>query len=314
MKINFTEIFSLTISLLFLISSCKKKDDGLPEFTHRIISEKDYSNNQLSYESTFEYSGNKLSKMSAQEGNTTYQALFSYPGNKIVLKTSLTDGNNIYLDTTTLILNNNRVTEFLMAYDQKIALSYNSEGIIQNVKSYIYDERWILADERTYTYNSGKLVTSITILYGSGSNFESKSEFLYNGEGIYEKITSTRWSEGIWSDYAAYIYTYSAGKISRITSYYKNGTVWQEGGYNEFSYDKDDNLIKISKMSGGYEYNKTEFFYEEGSGNYRQIFEFFEYEYPAPMPNKKSQTSAIDFDKTHHFSVIASFNRSFSDY
>lgn len=310
MRTKFIKLILLLVAIVLIVSACKKKDDGLQTFTHRIISEKWYQNNQLDGEQTYTYSGNKLSKVTQDDSYWTYESNFTYSTNKITMISFETNGTEVYRDTAVFTLSNNRISEIVVGTnDEKLTFSYNSDGKISKMKYYYYyNGSWTLDDESTFSYNSGNLTQIYEIYYGETSNDEDKYLFSYNGEELKDQIHLYKESGGTWTECHKYGYTYSAGRISKINYYSKNGgTTWVEDtGYDTYSYDTHGNLIEISEVGDGYDY-RTDYTYEEGSGNFRQIFEFIEYDYMTPMPNKKSQGIEKNIHNTHNFNQIPLF-------
>jgi len=277
-------VFKLSLfglAMLLVTPACNKDEDGALQFTHRIVSEKEYYNNQVDYETTYEYTNNKLTAI-REVGDDAYTILISYPDANTIAATGADFG------TATLKLTNNLVTEVLMGTDEKTLLSYNSDGLVTSVKEYEFDVSWILEYESTYTYSSGKLVLISEIEYGSEGNYEDKYTFSYNGAEINEQIGSYK-DGNTWIDDYKMVYLYTNGKITKITYYYKNSTTWAEDGYEEFTYDSFGNLT--ASIWGGETAYRTEYIYEKGNGNFRQIFGAVDFEYGYPIPNKKSQTT-----------------------
>lgn len=311
MRTNLIKLIPMVFALFLTIPACQKKDDGPALFTHRIISLKMYSNDQLENQGTVEYSGNKISKISLTDyyNDTirgTYVYLFTYPdADKISATFSQTEGNQTITYTLDVALTNNKVTERIEASvisKSKTTFSYNPDGKVEKIKIYRYDSSWILSSENTYTYSAGKLVQISDIVYGGTINYESKDVFSYNGEELKEEIHSYKQSEGTWTESGKNVYTYSAGKISKISMYYKNGTEWTVSGYEDFSYDSDGNLITES-----YNYNnnidKTEYTYQDGSGNFLQIIDALggNNNPMYPTPNKKSRKMEMKINNFFKF-------------
>lgn len=307
MKTIFTRLIPVCVALLLIISACKKKDSGSTGFTHRIISEKSYSNDVLQGEGTYEYTGNKLSSILSTSGNWTSEYLITYPqANKINVSYSETDGTNTYDGTAVITLENDRVIEVLDGPEDKTTISYNSDGTIASTKYYYLDGTWILSDESTFTYNSGKLVLIYMIEYGD-VNYEDKYTFSYNGDVLKDQVHTYLEGE-VWNNCHKYSYTFTADKVSKINYYYFDGSSWADNGYEEFSYDSHGNLVETTDFYGDYT-DRYEYTYEEGQGNFRQIFENLEYDYMYPMPNKKSQSLEKDINGRHKFNPSTLFGK-----
>ena len=307
MRTFLTKLIPLSIALLLIISACKKKDSGSTGFTHRIISEKYYSNDVLQGEGTYEYTGNKLTSMSGTSDNWTYEYTITYPaGNKINVDYSETDGVNPYESTIVLTLENEKVVEVLDGTEDKYTYSYNSDGTVASYKEYYLDGSWILGYESTYTYNSGKLALIHSIEYGD-VNWEDKYTFSYDGDVLTDQVHTYKEGDA-WTNCHKYAYTFTSGKISNIAYTYFDGSAWVSSGNDEFSYDEHGNLIEMIYSSDNYT-DRSEYTYEEGNGNFRMIAESMEYEYMYPLPNKKSQTLERDLRNTHRFNQLPFFGK-----
>jgi len=315
-----------TLLVIFTLVGCKKdsSDTNAEAVNSRIISEKWYSDNQLSYELSYEYSGNKLSRLSSSSGNLEW--LFEYPDkNKITYNYFRSDGPDFSDNGSGIItLVDNKVTEITMddigpygEYKYKATLVYNSDGEIESIKYYDYDGSWIFYSEDTFTYSSGKLVQ---IMYSYPTEVpisEYRYAFTYNGDELNDQVYSRRESGGDWIERSKKNYTYNLGKITKMISYWKNQTSWVEEWDEEYTYDNNGYLIE--KATSKYK-ERTEYTYEDGSGNYAQIFEFMENDGEidnnpdlTPVPNK-SKVSVRDLMNTHKFTPRHSFINTFSPF
>ena len=305
MRTTTLKFIPLCIVLLLVISSCKKKNDGVTGFTHRIVSEKWYQNDIQTGQTTYEYTSNKLSRVYSQssgEVSRTEEKLITYPSTNSIVVASTS---SIYgTVTSNLTLTNNQVTEILES-DWKETITYTPDGNPASVKDSSFAASWSLQWEATFTYSSGKLVQISEIEYGMNGNYEDKYVLSYNGEELTEQIHSVKYpGETIWYESNKYVYTYTDGKISRINYLSKDGS-WYDMFYEDFTYDSFGNLISINNPSVDYSY-RTDYTYEEANGNYRLFWAFFITDYMYPMSNKKSQSPARDFSKVHKFNHIFS--------
>jgi hypothetical protein len=97
MRPGSVKLIPIAIALIFMITACKKKDDNPPAFTHRIISEKGYLNDQLDYNETYEYSGDKVSRFYIVGTNWSTEDLLTYPdATRININYNKTYGQNVY--------------------------------------------------------------------------------------------------------------------------------------------------------------------------------------------------------------------------
>ena len=293
MKTNLLNLIPIVVFLLLTVSACKKKDDGTLTFDHRIISSSSYFNNVLEDKTTFEYSGNKISKATSSEysngissGSEVYN--FTYPSATTIHGTSSsTSGNQTTTGTVDITLSNNRVTESIMvsgSEKNKTTFTYNSDGTVNKISSYYFTTTWVLSSDMTFTYTSGKLTQLSTIGYSGTTTSESKYVYSYTGDELKDEIRSYKQTGGTWVESNKSVYTYTAGKISKIAEYYKSGTTWMASSSQDFTYDSDGNLIKESSTT-----DRTEYTYEKGSGNYLIFVNAFgDNNYLYPTPHKKS--------------------------
>jgi hypothetical protein len=155
------------------------------------------------------------------------------------------------------------------------------------------------------------------IEYWGTTIYESKYVFSYTGEEIKEDIHSYKQTGGAWTESSKNVYSYSSGKISKITEYYKNDITWTSSGYEDFSYDTHGNLIKqISYYNNSTSTDKTEYAYEEGNGNFRLINDALGgyYNNLYPTPNKKSKNLKVNFNKTTKFHPWILYSRGYLDF
>jgi hypothetical protein len=301
-------ILSLCAILLLLIASCKKDkstlSDYISPFNYRIVSEVWYENDQFSDEYIYEYSGNRITKISSISEN--YVVTFEYPDNNTIIFNFSDEGSG------RMTLSNNKVTEMTLDNEQRVAFNYNSEGRIENIKYYDYNSSDYY-DDITFTYSSGKLVQVIDSYPDEEPPSEYRSVYTYNGDEHKEVFNSSRVSGGQWEESGKSVYTYINGKISKITNYVLYDSEYNEYQRYEFIYDSNDNLIQKSEFYQIYE-SKVEYNYEEEGGNYRQLFEFLEgvdyeidWEYNfGPQPNK-SQTLDRHNLSTHYHGPLNFF-------
>jgi hypothetical protein len=304
MKTKLIKLIVVIFALFLIAPGCKKSSNDPNVFKNRIISQSGYSNNTLDYKSLIEYSGNKISKITgtdfSRSTNNISTTEITYPSaNKIniVMHEYQTSA-----DTWDITLVNNKPSESLYTYNShssKTIYNYNSDGKLNKTSVYDYTTTWVLSGETNYTYSSGKL-TEISLVYFGTHNYLNKDVISYSGDEVKEIIHSGDASgSGILNEYSKDIYTYSAGKIVKITGYNinSNNSTWTQSGRNsDFSYDTDGNLISSSTSEpypGGTDTYKDDYVYQDGSGNLLQISEamggseniFY------PTPHKKSQNT-----------------------
>jgi hypothetical protein len=292
MKTYVANFSTLCVLIIICLFGCKKDKENeiTSEFNHRIVSEKMYTNiDQLDYETTYEYSGNRLSRILAYDEKVEFS--FQYPDNNTITFNYTEDIESIYEGSGIISLTNNMVSEIVFDNETKAVYNYNSDGEIAAIKYYDFDGSWILYEEDVFTYSSGKLIQIKSSYPYEVPVSEYKYVYSYNGEELKESIYSHREGENPWIEESKSAYSYNFGKISKITFFYNNETTWLEEGFEEYTYDANGNLIEIYNSKYA---ERTVYTYEEGSGNYRQIFDFaiepvdFEIDYKPnlePIPN-----------------------------
>ena len=288
--------------VIFTITGCKKdsNNSNVETFSHRIISEKYYTGDILEGEGLYEYSGNKLSNASYTIRasyitpnaiiNVSKVNLFEYPSANMITGsyTEKYDGVIQNVSEIEIKLDNSKVIEITEG-EYKCIYTYNNSGQIEEIVDYESD---ILRDNDTYTYTSGKLTQMIHVSYEGSLTFLYKCDYTYNGDEINEKIEYNKEGE-VWEIVGKGVFTYTSGKLVKILYYSYSNNNWVLSVYHsEFKYDSDGNLIESASINSENleSTEKTKYYYEDGSGNYRQIFDAYNYFQTEPIPNKKSPT------------------------
>ena len=291
------------LALILILTSCKKSPVDSPEPSgYRVTAERFYTDGVSRGELLFKYTGNKISNWEYNGGEGMN---FTYPDNFTIVYNQYGNGADNY--TGKFKLSGDKVTEIIMDNEEKAAYSYNAEGKVTSIKYYDYtNNSWVMYGEDTFTYTSGKLVQIYCSIPGDR---DDKYVFSYNGEEINSIIYSYRESGGLWVDYSKNEYNYLNGKVSKINIYYKSNGIWDESnGYEEFFYDSDGNLTEKNNSH----FDQTKYIYEEGKGNFRQLFEFFEdgdveidwtWQYLIPMPTK-SGSSITNLKRAGRYNIF----------
>ncbi len=278
-----------TLLVISALVGCRKdSSNNNVETFSRIVSEKNYSGDVLEGVTLYEYSNNKISKISYSDPNSSSEGYLEYPGENLITG-SYTD--NYYGDvqngTIEIKLDNNSVIEYNDG-EEKYSFSYNSSAQIEEIILYESD---ILASVDNYIYSSGKLVQRIYAEYGGGDViWQDKREYTYTGNEINE-ITGYIKEGDAWVSSDKEVYTYTSGKITKIQRYSYQDNSWViYPWYQEYKYDTYENLVEYAVIYPGNEgsMEKTTYSYEEGEGNYRQIYYAIDFYPTYPIPNKKS--------------------------
>jgi hypothetical protein len=272
-----------TFLFIILLTGCKK-DNNQDTSGYRIISDKYYYEGSLYFEGTYQYSGNKVSDITITYSDSDYEEyLFEYPNeNKIIVNGSGYFEGETGDWITEINLADNKVIEVINSED-KTVFTYNSSGQIEEDRWYIdMGTGWELFDKITYTYSSGKLIQVIE----DGKGY--KSIYTYNGDNIDEEIVYRKVVD-TWVYDQKWVYTYTSGNLKELEYIYTDGS-WVEGGVLNYKFDNSGNLIEESSKDfygdGDWIFKFT---YEEGIGNFRQVFYATDwYWYDDLLPTKKS--------------------------
>jgi hypothetical protein len=300
-------LLPLTMFILTGINGCTKNDNpnGTDTFSHRIISEKSYSDDILKGEVLYEYSGSKITKCSstylsgaiAPGGDVSVSKIttFQYPDKNSITGTYTLkyDGVIQSVSDIEIKLVNDKVTEIIEGED-RITVTYNSSGQIEERTEYESDR---LSGNATYSYSLGKLIEMLNVSYEGSSVYQNKYLYTYNGDEV-DELTELDKEGGIWVPSGKKVFTYTDGRITKIQNYYYQNDSWlMSPYYEECKYDSFGNLTEYSAIytENVTHTSKIKYTYEKGSGNYRQIFDAGYYSFTEPRPNKKSTNSKIMF-------------------
>jgi hypothetical protein len=296
MNSKFLRLISLFIFVILICCTCRKKDDGNLTFDHRIIAYSDYYNNVLEGHGEIEYADNKMTKLTEKYYSSgtlsgTQTMTITYPDANSIHVIMVDPQTSSSSSVTDVNLTNGKPVMRVESYGginrSKQEFQYNSDGTLNKISSYSYNNgTWQLSYETIYTYSSGKII-QISEVYSSGTfTYETKHVYTYDGEKVLEEIDSSKPYNGTWTETGKDVYSYTGSNITGISHYYKSGISWTASGSNEtYTYDKDNNLVKIVSDN-----DRTEFTYQDGTGNFLLILQALgASDSPfSPMPHKKS--------------------------
>jgi hypothetical protein len=258
--------------LLFTLISCKKDED---KNKFRIVSEEFIDNGDSYGESTYEYMDNTISRYYYEEDQDySAEAIFDYSEeNKIVINTTENDAGDESESEIKITLSGGNITEFFEEGDHKEVYTYNESD--QLVKAKEYDDSGnglVLYKTTTFTYDGGKLVESLEKYEDTESQY--KSEYAYDSDGYLEEEISYYNSNSEWVEENKDVYSYTTGRVSEINYYYFDLDHWvKDNWHEEFVYDENGNLVESTEFDENNDEEwTTKYTYEEGSGNYNQIF------------------------------------------
>ena len=171
MKRNFTLYFLAISAAATLVFSCKKdNDDGKPAITCTLAKALYFDNGgSVSDSIIYTYTGAYITKISNPDG----YAVLEYTNDRVSRR-------NFYTTGSTLI----------DAYD---IITYNGDGTISNIKSYIMLGSALQYSQSDFTYTSGKLskldIKNVDLSTGQLEPYSS-STFTYSGDNISQSVNT----------------------------------------------------------------------------------------------------------------------------
>jgi len=269
-----------TFLLVFLVSMvmCNKDEFG-PGTEFRVIRTKSSYNDMLSEIADFHYSDERITLIERE-----IPPMYGQPAmyNKTEVNYPLYDSvvlRNYYLDYESWVYESMVINEILDG--NIIRQSYAMGGLesIRTVYEYQYS-RNNLSESVIYLYGN-PFMRSIFEYYDSSLVRKFKYEYdedwiltgmdtlFYNGDDL-DSLISYTVTDGVrYNDYKE-IYYIEDG-LNRETDHYDaDSASWRHIGHHEYNYDKYRNLTSNSYEIGGTVY-KTDYYYEEGKGNYCQV-------------------------------------------
>ena len=282
---NITLIFLFSGVVLFV--SCKK-DDNLSVANSRIIESNYYSNDTLTSKDMYEYEGERMITKwyykYEDQMDTTRKSEIEYPSSQ----------------TSVMIYFEKEDGEWNETVKQE--LEFQNDLISQVITYYFTDGSWEPSTKSTWQYENGKVLEILHYILDEG-NFRALSKINYEyNNGKIKRLSLYRNEVQGWQLKWKEEYENDGGKVKRIIGYdYYEGT-FHEGVKYEFSYTgnvmmsmeqflykdgiwspKGETRIYIFNDSGilnSYSFvdqnsnYKVEYFYEEGRGNYKQLFDY----------------------------------------
>jgi hypothetical protein len=271
----------ILLASLFLIVTCKKDDVNGPKY--RVVEWNDYYNGVQDGKSLLSYAGDKISSISQynyySRGDSSVTEV-EYPDDNSIVMTDYFKGNGSLMESHKQVMEiqDGQVTQ-LTTYsfhegiwepEYKLNLTMGGSGnlILEEILAFYYNEEWDPIVKKINEYDGSRLIQSIYYYYYEDEWFISFKEVIaYNGDNIVN-IIDYEFLDGSYYENYKYDFQYDGKNMTRIDTYEYDSAAWNPGGYISFTYDQFENLESITDIDG----YKTEYIYEEGKGNYRQIY------------------------------------------
>ncbi|MCF8378679.1 MAG: hypothetical protein K9H49_03825 [Bacteroidales bacterium] len=282
------KLLAAVFAFLMVISACKKDEEKPSNSFYRLSSEKILTGQQQTSSASYEYNGDKLIRKFLSGDGWSEETLISYPEeNKIIVsETRIYDQAGTYQKTLEISYSDSKVKNIYHNTGLWELFYYNSDGTINKIVDSAYIEIGIIFEIANYSYEEGKLIQ--VLKESPGYQNGAKSEYYYENNKLKEIVEYIETPDQGWFVMEKNTFIFTDSAISNITHYYKNMDSWDKSISSDYIYDLHGNLIRVEKTYiGQAEKEITEYTYENGSGNYQQIFSLLVYNKLEPLPVKK---------------------------
>lgn len=306
--------FLLFLLLPVLLLVTCKKDNTKPSSDYRII-KSIYYYDQVQFDTmSYDYKDNKMSAIHGynNDGEETSRVSIDYlETNSIVMVFSY------YMDTSMVVtskkvlkLNGSHVIEviyyqaddILWKPSSKLTYSYENDNLVEFIE---YDDEsgdWKPNDKTVYEYDGTKHLQTIRYKYANGWQVWDKLVFTYIGDNV-DYVLGYVYTDGSVIETYKTGFSYEGDLMKECTYYFDDNGSWIATGSTLYTYDSHNNLESYSFPIDGLTY-KVEYEYEQGSGNYMQLLDYYEYDFflgIEPHPTKAVERGSIpiffNFDK-----------------
>lgn len=300
------------LTMVFFCNSCEKDedengDDTPQQESYRIEEEVKSEDSQNVSKETYEYSGEKISKV----------MIYDYNGKDLWEEDQKDEYS--YPDAATVVITNFEMVSGEWEENDKEEIRF-ANGVWSEHITYNHDGvEWNPSTKTAYTYQGSQLVGMIDYDYVGGMEIAVyKIDFTWNGDKV-QDATSYNYQENDWKkvtkDTIYYqdgttiekietwsfdaqevvqrvVFAYQGGKLESMTTYIVDfmGN-WNQVFKNSYEYDEHGNLSKHTNFTDYLGTTKTfvsRYSYDKGSGNFRQIWGqnsgWFSW-YPTPAKN-----------------------------
>ena len=277
---------SVLISLvcMIIITSCKK-DESPSSVNYRISELKEYRNEDLTRFSTFEYDGERVSLQTScyVPDDDSSRTQFDYPDNIHTVMTTFnkSEGNWSEIAKTELTLQDNEIiqkieyffTEGTWLEGSKITYQYENGHLKEWIEYYMQDssQAWEPSTKISFEYDGDKLIRDIQYDYTSDWETIGKEEFEHDGDKLSHWIIY-EYQDGAYLEQFMLEFHYDGNKLMEIEiSDYQDGTWSSYRDYMSYTYDSLGNVSSQTYILYEGLSFKSEYYYEEGDGNVRQL-------------------------------------------
>jgi hypothetical protein len=296
-------LFSLLIVLLLV--TCKKDNTNLSS-DYRII-KSIYYYDQVQFDSMlYEYEDNRMSAILGYNNNGEESSMVSieYSDNdSIVLVFSY------YMDTSMVVeakkvlkLDGSHVIEViyyeaddvLWKPSSKLTYSYENDNLVEFIE---YDDQsgdWMPNDKTVYEYDGPKHLQTTRYKYANGWQTWEKLVFTYIDNKV-DYVLGYVYDDGSVIETYKTGFSYEGDLMKSCTDYSNDSGSWIPTGSILYTYDSYNNLESYSFPIDELTY-KVEYEYEQGSGNYMQLLDYYEYDFflgIEPHPTKAAERDSI---------------------
>jgi hypothetical protein len=267
--------------LLFTFPSCNK-DENSQSGNYRIKEMKIYREGMLDSDLIYEYSEGRISKITnykpgTDEVNARFE--FDYYLDSIACTEYICLDDTLeivfhssykYLDHSMVNYNLFGYTDEIYSPDMRVVYEYLDSHLVNELHQHYSGGSWDLLGALQYEYENSLLIRSRLFSNEFGWIEMMREEAGYQDDKL-KIITRYPGYSGDSLGSFRYEFEYEADRLTRI-NYFANDSGFVLVGKREFKYDGHGNLISMTDnyMS---DYDKEEYFYEEGVGNYEQLIQ-----------------------------------------
>jgi len=290
---------------VILLVTCTEDDDKLSN-DYRIINSI-YYYDQVQFDSMlYEYEDNRMSAILGynNNGEESSRVSIEYSDNDSIMMVF-----SYYMDTSMVVtskkvlkLDGSHVIEViyyeaddvLWKPSSKLTYSYENDNLVEFIE---YDDQsgdWMPNDKTVYEYDGPKHLQTTRYKYADGWQIWEKLVFTYIGNNV-DYVLGYVYDDGSVIETYKTGFTYEGDLMKAYTDYWNDNGSWIATGSCLYTYDSYNNLESYSFPIDGLTY-KVEYEYEQGSGNYFQLLDYYEYDFflgIEPHPTKAVERDSI---------------------
>lgn len=295
----------LLLAVLLLVT-CKKDDSENSGNGYR-IAKSIYYYDQVQFDSMlYDYDDNRMSAIRGynNNGEETSMVNIDYPDNDSIVMVF-----SYYMDTSMVVeakkvlkLEGNHVIEviyyeaedILWKPTSKLTYSYENDNLVEFIEYGHESGDWKPNDKTVYEYDGTKHTQTIMYKYAGGWQVWDKLVFTYIGNNV-DYVLEYVYNDGSVIETYKTGFSYEGDLMKACTYYSDDNGSWIASGSTLYTYDSHNNLESYSLPIDGLTY-KVEYEYEQGSGNYMQLLDYYEYDFflgIEPHPTKAVERDSI---------------------